>query len=204
MKIAIIVTSFAIAVASALAAALPEDVSVGILYNGAKISEMRFTGTIHGIEYSGNGTVEQIYAQFKADYPEVVAANTNFTAAGTPIHNLEARNKEQPHCCGEPGGPNWGWYSAQTWYIFDGINYLHAFRGRCDIGPGPGNCGRISCSYGSGIYLCNDNNYMISPNCGYLATYAQDLCDACNRKGYTCGQQFDTDNYNVIVHGDSC
>ncbi|KAH6664639.1 hypothetical protein B0J14DRAFT_661226 [Halenospora varia] len=103
---------------------------------------MHFTGTIHGIKYSSNGTVEQIYAQFKAEHPEVA---------------------ERPHCCREPGGPGWGWYPAQTYYIDDGINYLSHFHGRCDIGPGPGNCGRISCSYSSGIYLCNDNDYWISP-----------------------------------------
>ncbi|KAH6664638.1 hypothetical protein B0J14DRAFT_493296, partial [Halenospora varia] len=60
----------------------------------------------------------------------------------------------------------------------------------------------------SGIYLCNDNRYTITPSCQYIASYASDITTTCHisggRQGSSCGEHFDTDNYNVIVHSDSC
>ncbi|CAG8976805.1 hypothetical protein HYALB_00012511 [Hymenoscyphus albidus] len=55
--------------------------------------------------------------------------------------------------------------------------------------------------------LCNDNTYAIAPTCSYLATYAEDIMEKCSEPGdptigtpsISCGQQFDTDNYNVII-----
>jgi hypothetical protein len=81
-------------------------------------------------------------------------------------------------------------------------------------------CARISCSYGAAIWLCNDNTYPIWPSCRYLATYAEDILGTCadmylapGSKGWGLfdqrdlrvnGQEFDTDNYNVIVGVDAC
>lgn len=38
----------------------------------------------------------------------------------------------------------------------DGIKHLNSVPGAPANGPGPGNCGRVSCSYDSAIYWCND------------------------------------------------
>lgn len=38
----------------------------------------------------------------------------------------------------------------------DGIKYLRSVPGTPANGPGPGNCGRVSCSYNSAIYWCNE------------------------------------------------
>src|SRR6187549_519178 len=38
----------------------------------------------------------------------------------------------------------------------EGIAYLRGVSGRPSNGPGPGNCGRVSCGYNAGIWWCND------------------------------------------------
>lgn len=40
-----------------------------------------------------------------------------------------------------------------------GLVYLNGVPGKPSNGPGPGNCGRVSCSYNSAIYWCNDVRY---------------------------------------------
>ncbi|PWY90681.1 hypothetical protein BO70DRAFT_358131 [Aspergillus heteromorphus CBS 117.55] len=46
--------------------------------------------------------------------------------------------------------------TAETVWIRDGISYLKGLEGTCGVSAGPAACARISCSYDSGIYLCND------------------------------------------------
>lgn len=78
---------------------------------------------------------------------------------------------------------------------------------------------RVSCSYGAGVWLCNDNSYAIDPSCAYLADYVDAIISKCeygvSRPCAVIGcvstdvflvqvQQFDTDNYNVIIGGADC
>ncbi|KAJ4250994.1 hypothetical protein NW762_011644 [Fusarium torreyae] len=51
------------------------------------------------------------------------------------------------------GGP---WGEASVERILDGIGYLERWPGKPKNGPGPGNCGRVSCSWNSAIWWCND------------------------------------------------
>lgn len=46
----------------------------------------------------------------------------------------------------------------------------------------------------------------IDPSCAYLAGYAQDILDRCSipSRNAVKGQEFDTDQYNIIVKSDSC
>lgn len=52
------------------------------------------------------------------------------------------------------------------------------------------------------------NDYRIAPALNYLGSYAQDLVDQCSdnpkHPKESGGQEFDTDNYNVIVRGEYC
>lgn len=48
------------------------------------------------------------------------------------------------------------WGTAEFSFIQDGINYLNGVPGTPTNGPGPGNCGRVSCSGDSAIWWCND------------------------------------------------
>lgn len=48
------------------------------------------------------------------------------------------------------------WPVANGNRIQDGINYLMGVGGQPSNGPGPGACGRVSCSYDAAIWWCND------------------------------------------------
>lgn len=41
-------------------------------------------------------------------------------------------------------------------YLMQGLQYLRSIPGQPTLGPGPGTCSRVSCSYDSAIYWCND------------------------------------------------
>jgi hypothetical protein len=101
-------------------------------------------------------------------------------------------------------------------------NYLRSLGNNvCHVGAGPRTCTKIACATGDAIILCNDNGHAISPRCSYLADYIDHIIRACswtvNSPPCTVkpcgpswsvdmvrGQQFDSDNYNVIVAKDTC
>ncbi|KAF8866954.1 hypothetical protein BDZ45DRAFT_734991 [Acephala macrosclerotiorum] len=136
------------------------------------IGTLGFEGTLHGVKVELNGKVQEMYAKFSNRYPEVVANATKLSAneasikpslkprfPASPIHHQQTHN----------------WYGAYLGRIEKGIQYLQQFNGVCNTGPGFTNCVRISCSWDSAIFLCNDNPYLISENCAYIASFAQDL-----------------------------
>ncbi|CAJ2504629.1 Uu.00g120230.m01.CDS01 [Anthostomella pinea] len=90
----------------------------------------------------------------------------------------------------------------------DGINYLKKHDRPCTADPGPRVCARISCSWNSAIWLCNDTPNGISHACADLATYVEDIREECHvgvgRELLIQGQQFDTENFNVLVGKDNC
>jgi hypothetical protein len=49
-----------------------------------------------------------------------------------------------------------GFDKVRSGFVKDGIDYLWIQKGLCRLGPGKGQCGRVSCSYGTAIYYCND------------------------------------------------
>lgn len=51
---------------------------------------------------------------------------------------------------------NGRWVQCSLTQILDGYRYLWKLKGKPTNGPGPGNCGRVSCSYDSAIWWCND------------------------------------------------
>ena len=48
------------------------------------------------------------------------------------------------------------WATCSADAIENGVNYLRGVPGAPANGPGPGNCGRVSCSHDSAIWWCND------------------------------------------------
>ena len=51
------------------------------------------------------------------------------------------------------------------------------------------------------------NTCSINPSCQYFASYALDIVNDCSSNGalyYLAGQEFDTDDYNVIVSAQNC
>ncbi|KAH7117571.1 hypothetical protein B0J11DRAFT_509282 [Dendryphion nanum] len=109
---------------------------------------------------------------------------------------LDKRNRVWPIQC-NPGGA-----SCSRFPIPGDIDYLRNLQGgnaRCVANAR--SCSRIACTDGAGIFLCNDRNDRIDPSCKYLADYAQSIYDTCFTGFLAKGQQFDTDNYNVIIKG---
>ncbi|KUJ19191.1 uncharacterized protein LY89DRAFT_479656 [Mollisia scopiformis] len=198
---------------TAVASAIPTTVTVpsGSGYKNYPLGVMTFSGTIGGHAVQLNGTIQEINTQMVANFPDfnmdaLVAANLAKreaeAEAATPA-NLFTRSKSGMLCWPVPS-QDWSLCSVSV--IGQGITYLDNFNGLCGVGAN--SCVRISCSYSSAIYLCNDNDYGITPTCPYMGSYAQDIINDCSHcEGpndcVTCGQEFDSDNYNIIVR-DNC
>ena len=71
-------------------------------------------------------------------------------------------------------------------------------------------CSRVSCSYNSAIFLCNDNDIPIAPECSLVAGYALKVIDHCKTqlpsgKWYASGKYFnETGGWNAEVRYDKC
>ncbi|KAI1188780.1 hypothetical protein F5B17DRAFT_451362 [Nemania serpens] len=103
----------------------------------------------------------------------------------------------------------WDSSFASVFHIRQGIDYLRKIHGDCTNGPGPGNCSRVSCSYQSGIWFCNDNPHPISVPCSAFGDRAWDIVEKCYAHGdfpTDCvhGQAFNATGWNVYVAGADC
>ncbi|KAL2803003.1 hypothetical protein BJX63DRAFT_437318 [Aspergillus granulosus] len=202
-------------IAPVAALAMVEDAAGPFFTNnvpeGYKIVDMTWTGALEegGKEYSFKGTIESVETQIKELNPDWSLLNlVNETSVLESRSDLSKRNQIFPVLCNNrPEG------YADSLVIAQGIMYLEGL-GRCHI-PARA-CARVSCSWNSAIWACNDNYGDITPACPYLADYARNIINACTVESSVCGstlciyqrnargQQFDTDNYNVIVAGDRC
>lgn len=113
-----------------------------------------------------NGTIEQVHSQlleinpdYQTETPEkrsftqiredLVAAPTAASASTSIAHSTQIWKLN----CG-------GYDAANTSQIQEGVNYLNGIAGQPRNGPGPNNCGRVSCSYNSAIWWCNDASFL--------------------------------------------
>jgi hypothetical protein len=98
-----------------------------------------------------NGTVQEVYAQLIELYPEYKAnfPITTHTEASMKRNDDSHLSKRDSWVCGN-------FPQCSMTHIDEGISYLYGVQGSPTNGPGPGNCGRVSCSYNSAIYWCND------------------------------------------------
>ncbi|KAK0121884.1 hypothetical protein ONS95_010162 [Cadophora gregata] len=96
---------------------------------------------------------------------------------------LTDRTKSTRKCCKCDKFPS-NWKDASAARIKEGITYLRNFNGICNTGPKA--CVRISCSYNSAIFMCNDNDHRLDLSCAYMASYAQDILDdgCCKRPDF--------------------
>ncbi|KAK3998289.1 hypothetical protein QBC44DRAFT_338278 [Cladorrhinum sp. PSN332] len=159
-----------------------------------------------------NGTVEEVHAQllevnpnYDSDFAEIKAAKKAAAAARqfTGLSNREASN-----ICDLYGV----WDSATKARILEGVDYLHGVKGQPVNGPGPGNCGRVSCSYDSAIWWCNDNpTTKALPSFDPIADAAAIIVTDCPEMDTEVlgvrtisGQRFQDDLWNCIVRGAHC
>ncbi|KAG4430800.1 hypothetical protein IFR05_013715 [Cadophora sp. M221] len=171
---------------------------------GYSASELRMIGTFgDSIVINHTGTVEQIFSQLSIEHPHVDFSNTN-TAGVADNANIGKRAHSDVNCIPVQGQ---NWNPAKIWAISSGIDYLNHVKAQCFVGPY--SCVRISCSYNSGIHLCNNNDYLLSHGCGDIATYASAILDKCQyykllSSSGTGGQAWDTENFNICVFAERC
>ncbi|KAK1760059.1 hypothetical protein QBC47DRAFT_408176 [Echria macrotheca] len=112
-----------------------------------------------------NGTVQQVLAHIQQTYPDydpLVSSADNETSA-IQLANLTSQT------CG-------GFQVCPSGYINQGIDYLRTVKGKPHIGPGPNQCSRVSCSYDSAIYWCNDSDReLYLDNFGVIADAAKSI-----------------------------
>ncbi|KAL2819135.1 hypothetical protein BJX63DRAFT_28448 [Aspergillus granulosus] len=85
----------------------------------------------------------------------------------------------------------------------DGIEYLRGVGGTPK--QAPKSCGRVSCSYWTAIYWCNNNDethYLRSFDT--IADGAQFLLDKCGGDGSPFGEVYTDNNWGVRVVSDPC
>ncbi|KAI1803637.1 hypothetical protein F4811DRAFT_553715 [Daldinia bambusicola] len=153
-----------------------------------------------------NGTVTEILAQVQSINPNFTWENS--VSATTSVEEIHKwKRSKSKILCNIPG------YSVGLrWIVLKGYDYLKNLHQACKVDAGPRKCSMIYCEAGTSIWMCNDNTTPISRDCDYIATYALDIVAAekCQSPGptgagvWTNGQEFDTDNFNVIAAGGGC
>ncbi|KAH7403433.1 hypothetical protein BKA64DRAFT_449746 [Cadophora sp. MPI-SDFR-AT-0126] len=155
----------------------PQDVSTQLSY---PVTPMKSEGTINGIPVNTSGSVEDIYAQAAKNPLFAIRQNSADT-------ELVAREKAAPtKILGIPV-PGQNWQMASQTAIEEGIRYLRSMIGYCTLAPQ--NCHRVSRSWGSGIYVCNDNAFEVRPLCSTMGAYAQEIMQKITRLRYVVGGQ---------------
>ncbi|KAL6232796.1 hypothetical protein BDW75DRAFT_242633 [Aspergillus navahoensis] len=87
---------------------------------------------------------------------------------------------------------------------------LYGIKGRPRNGPGPGNCGRVGCSYGTSIVWCNDNTTTRTlSSFDEIADGVFAIMEKCSHDKFgegtkVSGQAFNKANWNVILRGEDC
>jgi hypothetical protein len=100
-----------------------------------------------------NGTIEQVYDQLLAIDPSSAASFVDKRDERPLTTRFHKRSVFASHSC-------FGrWPVADYFGIEDGITHLRKVSGQPRNGPGPGNCGRVSCSWGNAIWWCNDVSF---------------------------------------------
>lgn len=101
-----------------------------------------------------NGTIQDVLEYISvANDPTTTARRDETMGAVRPSvdHSSQDRYKPTHHLCDIE---NWG--RAGVAPLWDGIDYLEHVPGTPRHAPGPGECARVSCSFNSAIYWCNE------------------------------------------------
>ncbi|KAM7206551.1 hypothetical protein V8F20_002677 [Naviculisporaceae sp. PSN 640] len=170
---------------------------------------------IWSVDAFGNGTlvnitgpVQSVYSQLEIINPDLVK-NINASSNGTD--SLFQGLKEGVRCNKSLDPNNKWWQPAVTEYIVDRIKYLRGVPGKPEASPGPGECGRVSCSYNGAIWWCNDSKEdKTLDSFGDIADCAEQIVDLCSEelapgRARVLGQNFmpPKDDWNCIVRRDT-
>ncbi|KAL9115525.1 MAG: hypothetical protein Q9227_000846 [Pyrenula ochraceoflavens] len=161
-----------------------------------------------------SGTVQDVYAAASKINPNFEAERCNHTSASKrDIVEATASPSESNLNCDEVQG----WHGADLRYIQDGLKHLRGLEGYAASSPGPGTCGRVSCSYASAIWWCNDVPILQNINPMKVAweaisnsvDYSISNCPLCPGGGpydAPCifAQNFMPKGWNTIIRSDDC
>ena len=165
-----------------------------------------------------NGTVEEVRSELLRLNPDWDTHYPTNNTKESPSLNKRAFDSAGFFCFGR-------WNPCSSNRIREGIAYLRRVGGLPSRGPGPGNCARVSCSWSSAIWWCNDVSWFsISEILSYINKISKDpvgktlqggfgdiadgaafLVDNCewNQAPIVAGQAFATTNWNVVVRYDT-
>jgi hypothetical protein len=98
------------------------------------------------------GSIQQVVAQLDKLNPNW-KKDFNFNDTAVVPSKLAKRDNFNSFFCGGR------WKGCSLSAIKEGITYLNGVTGQPRSGPGPGLCGRVSCSYKAAIWWCNDVSF---------------------------------------------
>ncbi|RDI80366.1 hypothetical protein Vi05172_g9643 [Venturia inaequalis] len=194
--------------------ALPSFPALPALANH-KIVDMQWNITIFpgGPSTIMTGTIQDITAQltklnpnWKTDFNFDKASNTS--NASNVVQAAAGAGSWYPDVrCARLG--------ADQGAIEKGVKYLRGISGRPHLGPGPGECVRVSCSWRSAIEWCNVDSHKDQTLDAYaaIADGAQLLLNRCSRRlewwflgihTSVDGTAYHSDGWNVNVYSVRC
>ncbi|OHF03595.1 hypothetical protein CORC01_00914 [Colletotrichum orchidophilum] len=154
-----------------------------------------------------NGTVEEALAQLKQMNPNYEPPNpAPRTSTRSVFASLRRRQqtiitKDNVICNNSPPTNHFP-------VVAEGVKHLRSVKGQPQASGGPANCGRVSCSYGTAIWFCNDNTHAITLNSFKdIASMTAHISKFCAPNWTTpfSGQAFHpTANWNVVIHRSGC
>ncbi|KAK0735737.1 hypothetical protein B0T21DRAFT_442542 [Apiosordaria backusii] len=95
------------------------------------------------------GTIQKAVAKMEADYP---GWNATLMARGPSYGGARLEQPIRYDCNVKVDD------TCEQSIVYYGAAYLLGMDGNAKNGPGPENCGRVSCSYNAAIIWCNNNN----------------------------------------------
>ncbi|KAK4195762.1 hypothetical protein QBC40DRAFT_310454 [Triangularia verruculosa] len=154
------------------------------------------------------GTIQEAITQMEAAYPGWNATfQAGLPAAPGNISDISFSTAGDPEIDHYNCDNDSKWKKASANQIWVGVTYLWKLTGTAKNGPGPGNCGRVSCSWGAAIYWCNDDDEEKELQWKWIGDGANYLLDGrcLSEQGRRVkGQTFYKNKWNVIVRRDDC
>lgn len=106
-----------------------------------------------------NGTVQEVHYQLTQLNPDWNEQYMTESETETAQEEVNSPNPSHLSRRTDFSGAHYqcdNWPKGKTVFLQEGINYLRKVNGRPTSGPGPGKCARVSCSWNSAIWWCND------------------------------------------------
>ncbi|KAG4425485.1 hypothetical protein IFR04_001404 [Cadophora malorum] len=130
------------------------------------------TTATSNIEYTDSGEVES--ALMSRETSGKVTSQRCTELIRFTGYGLTEENAVADHLYSVRG---WDWQRAYVWALNVIIYNLSVVPGVCKIKAHI--CKRMHCYYGSSVYVCNDSDREVRPDCNYLGSFVQDIINLC-------------------------